>query len=303
MSNLLICRLTGQPCQTTSMCSPFGGCAAPEPATTRAQEMNAMAGAVIRVVHALQRIRPDFVELDARQISEWSRDVLEPAIEAATRIPSSLDCAASPRELVPVYAVPHGEVGGVPVFSHHDAPPAGAVGCTLYFIEPHPAPEASRPERSSGLAATPADPATYGSIASSYVSDAPSQSPAGALDNLDPAEDATADVEDVSSQPQTWEQIRPRIQRLVAQEAERRAGRAPADTEHPVATEVPDSRIVGLRVPSFEPIREVQPGQIATRALVTCARCAAVIRTSGGPIRDALCLKCWAQGAEDPIAG
>lgn len=41
------------------------------------------------------------------------------------------------------------------------------------------------------------------------------------------------------------------------------------------------------------PIFEVPEGTITTRAFVLCSECGKGIRSCGGPIADALCLKCW----------
>lgn len=40
-------------------------------------------------------------------------------------------------------------------------------------------------------------------------------------------------------------------------------------------------------------IYPIQPGMIATAAVISCAGCHAVIRGMGGPMQGAVCLKCW----------
>lgn len=41
-----------------------------------------------------------------------------------------------------------------------------------------------------------------------------------------------------------------------------------------------------------KPIFPTVPGQITTRAAVLCCQCSNVIRMTGGPIHDALCVPC-----------
>lgn len=49
-----------------------------------------------------------------------------------------------------------------------------------------------------------------------------------------------------------------------------------------------------------QPIYPVQRGMIATCALVTCSQCRTVIRSAGGPMWGAICIKCHEGEHNDP---
>lgn len=50
-----------------------------------------------------------------------------------------------------------------------------------------------------------------------------------------------------------------------------------------------ERKVIGY---TLEPIYEKPPGSITTHAFIVCANCGAVVSGNGGPVHNAICLKC-----------